>query len=287
MQGITVGNPAETITMSDILPPVDLIEPAQLAEQLQAPDLMTLDVSRSATYQQLHIPGAIHIDPSELVSGTPPASGKLPSELQLNNLFSRIGYHKDKRIVVYDDEGGGWAGRLIWTLDLLGHKRLGYLNGGLHAWAAEQRPLQREAVQPDRTDACLSILRPEVRASAEDILEQLEQNIAIWDARSPAEYNGQKQLAARAGHIPGAINFEWTQGMDPERHYRLREDLAGRLDSIGLGKNQNIITHCQTHHRSGFTYMVARILGYQNIRAYDGSWSEWGNRTDTPITLAD
>ena len=291
MQGITVGNPAETITMSDTLPPVDLIEPAQLVEQLQAEDLLILDVSNPATYKQLHIPGAIHIAPSELISGIPPATGKLPSIEKLNNLFSRVGYLKEKRIVVYDDEGGGWAGRLIWTLDLLGHKKLAYLNGGLHAWMAEQLPIEQTPVSPVPTETRLKVVNHQVRATAEDIMTELERSgsnsTAIWDARSPEEYDGSRQFAIRAGHIPGAIHFEWTQGMDTKRFYRLRNDLSELLENIGLGKDKNIITHCQTHHRSGFTYLAARILGYQNIRAYDGSWSEWGNRSDTPITLAD
>ncbi|MCL6271967.1 rhodanese-like domain-containing protein [Sansalvadorimonas sp. 2012CJ34-2] len=273
--------------MSDTLPPVDLIEPAQLVEQLEAPDLMILDVSNPATYQQLHIPGAIHIAPSELISGKPPATGKLPSLEQLNQLFSRVGYLSDKSIVVYDDEGGGWAGRLIWTLDLLGHKKLAYLNGGLHAWMSEQLPVENTPVFPAPTETNLKIINPQVRASAEEIMVELNSSTVIWDARSPGEYDGSKQFAMRTGHIPGAINFEWTQGMDTERFYRLRNDLANLLNGIGLGKEKNIITHCQTHHRSGFTYLAARILGYKNIRAYDGSWSEWGNRSDTPITTAD
>ena len=287
MQGITAGNPADTITMSDSLPPVDLIEPAQLVKQLGSQDLMILDVSNPATYRQLHIPGAIHINPSELVSGIPPATGKLPSEKHLNTLFSRVGYLSEKCIVVYDDEGGGWAGRLIWTLDLLGHKQLAYLNGGLHAWMSEQLPVENTPVQPVPTETNLTIVNPQARASAEDIMAELSGSVAIWDARSPEEYNGSKQFAARAGHIPGAINFEWTRGMDTEQFYRLRKDLLEQLEQIGLGRDKNIITHCQSHHRSGFTYLAARILGYKNIRAYDGSWSEWGNRSDTPITLAD
>ncbi len=273
--------------MSNELPPVELLEPAQLAEQLGAKDLMIIDVSNPAAHQQIHLPGAVHIAPSELVSGIPPATGTLPSLDQLNALFSRIGYQSNKRIVVYDDEGGGWAGRLIWTLDILGHKKMAYLNGGLHAWVAEKRSLQKEPVFPEYSEVNLSIVNPNVRATAEDILAELDQGIVIWDARSPSEYNGNTQLAARAGHIPGAVNFEWTQGMDAERHYRMRSDFAEILESLGLGRDRDIITHCQTHHRSGFTYLAGRVLGYKNIRAYDGSWSEWGNRTDTPITLAD
>ncbi len=272
--------------MSTTLSPVELIEPTALAEQLQRSDLLILDTCNPATYRQVHLPGAVHIAPSELMESQPPVMGKLPSLEKLNALFSRVGYNPEKTIVVYDDEGGGWAGRLLWTLDLIGHTRVIYLNGGLHAWLGAECPVQTTPVEPTSRDVTVEIVNPFVRASAEDIMEALNSNnerFVVWDARSPEEYAGVKQLAMRAGHIPGAVNFEWTAGMDQGRKLRLREDMKEHLESLGLGPDKSIVTHCQSHHRSGFTYMVGRILGYPDIKAYDGSWSEWGNRQDTPV----
>ncbi|MDY7699672.1 thiosulfate sulfurtransferase, partial [Pseudomonas aeruginosa] len=110
-------------------------------------------------------------------------------------------------------------------------------------------------------------------------------DLAVWDARNPSEYAGTKVLAAKAGHVPGAINFEWTAGMDPARALRIRADIAEVLEDLGITPDKEVITHCQTHHRSGFTYLVAKALGYPRVKGYAGSWSEWGNHPDTPVEV--
>ena len=123
-------------------------------------------------------------------------------------------------------------------------------------------------------------------AEIADITSQLgSEQLGIWDARSAAEHSGEKVLAQRGGHIPGAINIDWLELMDRERNLRLidLDQLQQRLNTLGLTKEKQIITHCQSHHRSGLTYLAMKILGYPNIKAYHGSWGEWGNREDTPI----
>lgn len=263
-----------------------LAEPEDLQILLSSSDLLIIDLCSPALYKQAHVPGAIHVKPGELVSGRPPVPGKLPSIEQLEALFSRIGYREEKHIVVYDDEGGGWAGRFIWTLDLIGHKSWSYLNGGMRAWLDEGFPCQPEPVIATPVSVSLTIDETP-RAHAEQIIATLDDhNTVIWDARSADEYHGQRTFAMRSGHIPGAINFEWTQAMDPERNFRLRTDLEVVLEQLGIRRDRQIITHCHSHHRSGFTYLVARILGYPSVKAYDGAWLEWGNRRDTPIETA-
>lgn len=224
------------------------------------------------------------VEPRELVDGTPPAGGRLPSRERLEALFSRLGYDPALEIVLYDDEGGGWAGRLAWTLDIIGHQRWSYLNGGIHSWYAAGLPLEHG---PGRTvtprPVSLSLSQAPV-AEIADVLSAIDDpGQVIWDVRSAEEYQGLKSGSRRAGHIPSAINLDWMALKDPQRQLRLVHDLPELLAAHGVTPDKRIITHCQTHHRSGLSYMVARLLGFPDVRAYHGSWSEWGNRDDTPI----
>jgi thiosulfate/3-mercaptopyruvate sulfurtransferase len=253
-----------------------LLEPA-LLESLLAADsentnLIIVDLCSDALYRQKHVPGAA------------PYPGKLPEMEQLENIIRYLGISAHSHVVIYDDEGGGWAGRFAWTLDLLGYHNWSYLNGGIVAWIKEGFVTEAQTNQPVPSETTISIANSEVLISADEIIGQLDNpDFVVWDARSPGEYSGDMVRSARGGHIPGAINIEWTELMDRQRNLRIRDDAEAILTAAGLGREKSVTTHCQSHHRSGFTYMVARILGYKNISAYDGSWAEWGSLDHTPV----
>lgn len=260
-----------------------ILEPEELLENPDRELLLLIDLCPAPIYHQAHLPGAIHVRPAELISGLKPATGKLPSKRQLESLFSRIGLTSDHHVIAYDNEGGGWAGRFIWTLDVIGHSKASFLNGGIRAWIAGGGPVDNKAVHATPTSTKIDIDVTPI-ASKEQVLDSIDDdNVRIWDARSAEEYVGAKVFAQRGGHIPGAINFDWRRVMDQHNNLKIRTDLRELLQQAGLTPDKRIITHCQTHHRSGLTYLAGKWLGY-DISAYDGSWSEWGNDPTMPIT---
>ncbi len=262
---------------------IRIIEANELLKLPPDPDRLLVQVTSPEVYANAHLPGAVLVTPPELVCGVPPATGKLPSPDQLTQLFTRLGYREDLEIVVYDDEGGGWAGRLAWTLDIIGHRRWTYLNGGMHAWASAGGPFEQQPNQATATEVNLTLDAGPIAEIADVLAAMEDDHQAIWDVRSQEEYLGLRQAAARVGHIPGAVNWDWMYLKNPADAMRLNPGIKDKLAELGLA-DKRLITHCQTHHRSGLSYMVGRLLGL-DIRAYHGSWSEWGNRDDTPIEL--
>lgn len=263
-----------------------ILEPDALHHHLRDEHLLIADLSSPEHYAEAHIPGAIHVHPRETRGAASPVPGLLPEKAELEQLLGRIGLTQEHHVVAYDDEGGGWAGRFIWLLESVGHRNWSLLNGGRFAWVAEHYPTTTEVPQaPVATQPAIN-LDPATTAGLEEVLDAVRAgNTTIWDARTPSEYRGERQTSARSGHIPGAINLEWTRIMDPERNYRLlpEDRLRETLAAQGFEPSTPIITHCQSHHRSGLTYVAARALGYHDVRAYAGSWAEWGNRSETPI----
>lgn len=263
-----------------------LIEAEDLVPYLGNDLLRIVDLSRSSVYEQLHIPHAIHLKPQYLVHQEENASGLLPEQDDLKELIRQLNITPEHHVVVYDDEGGAWAGRLIWNLHCLGFYHTSLINGGIHAWLGAGLPTSAEV--PSFTQvAPLVTVKPneQYRIQYDELLEKVEkQQVQVWDCRTKDEYSGVRLAARRGGHIPGARHFEWSTALNRENHLKLRplQDTQQRLEQLGFDLSQPVVVYCQSHHRSGFAYILARILGWQ-VQAYDGAWSEWGNRLASPI----
>jgi len=263
-----------------------IIEPDELEQHLNDDNLLIIDLTKHSQYLQAHIPGAAFLDYAYITAISQPTMGLLPDAGRISHMLSTLGLSKDTHVITYDEEGGGKAARLIWTLHALGHKHCSMLNGGLISWANEGHPLEAEPAHTRQQDFTASYVDMSVVADTDYILQNLEnKDMVLLDARSLQEYDGTRKYAERGGHIPGAIRYEWTEAMDRSRNYRLlpADSLKATLSGMGFTPDKEIIVYCQTHHRSALSYVMLKHLGYERVRGYPGSWSEWGNRSDTPI----
>lgn len=262
-----------------------ILEVEQFQAELNTSNIIVLDLSQSTSYLENHIPGAFFLDYSWITKAQNPVMGLLPDVEQLNRVLSAFGITEDSHIVAYDDEGGGRACRLLWTLDILGHKHFSLLNGGIQAWMHKKFETSQDILWPTPSNYSSQLSDTPI-AEKQFILDSLKDNNAlVLDCRSPMEYSGTKVFAARGGHIPGAVNMNWMELIDTENQLKLKsaDTIEAILESKGVTKDKTIITHCQTHHRSSHTYIVLKSLGYENIKGYPGSWSDWGNDPSTPV----
>ena len=262
-----------------------IVEPEQLAESLGAENLLVVDLCRAETSASTQVPGAVHLEYASVIASRNPAGGLLPEASQLGSVLSALGLTPEHHVVAYDDEGGGKAGRLLWTLDMLGHGAASLLNGGIHAWANEGHPLANAPASATPSDY-QAAFSGDAAADKDYILARIgSSDVLFLDTRTPEEYRGTNVRAERGGHIPGAVNFDWVNAIDRERNLRLKpaEELRPLLEAAGVTPDREVIAYCQTHHRSSHTYVVLKSLGYPRIKGYPGAWSEWGNLPDTPI----
>jgi len=265
--------------------PPYIIEAVELESQLPDDGLIIVDVGAPETYRNAHVPGAVHLDYAALTLGRPPAPGLLPPPQQLETALRTIGLSAGKRVVAYDDQGNGRASRLLWTLEAVGHTGLSLLNGGLPAWvgagcATEQAP--NRAAPGDFTVQ----INSSVVADQDQVLASLDDaRVMLLDARTADEYNGLKSPSLRSGRIPGAVHLNWLDTIDRGNHLRFKPAavLETMLAQRGLSRDKEIITYCQTHHRSSHSFVMLRHLGFDKIRGYPGSWSQWGNDPRLPI----
>lgn len=258
-----------------------VIDGETLQSAIDAGDVLVVDLSRPPLYMQQHIAGAVNLDIGRIMASQPPVMGLLPETDYLESLLGSLGATADTHIVAYDEESNAKACRLLWTLDCLGHRHSSLLDGGLQAWSAEGRPLN---ASPVTVTSAVYKAQPDSGIVADKAyIETRLNDLQILDVRSPAEYEGVDKRALRGGHIPGAINIEWTRAIDRARRMRLHSIEELRELYAGLDPDRETVVHCQTHQRSAHSYVVLKLLGFKRLRGYPGSWSDWGNDPAAPV----
>lgn len=265
-----------------------LIEPDELETLRNNKNIVIIDLCKAKQYAQAHIPDAHFVNYVDIVKIEKPVMGLLPDNEIFSALISSLGITKNSLIVAYDDEGGGCAARFVWTLHVFGHETAVVLNGGLYSWANEGHQLSN--IVPDKAENSHYNLKKTHHHTATRAYIQThldDDNIVLLDARSKAEYNGEKKFAEKAGRIPGAIHYEWTDSMNKNNNLRRlpENEIQTRLDELGISKDKEVVCYCQSHHRSAYSWLVLKSLGYENVLGYPGSWSDWGNHPDAPVEI--
>ena len=271
-----------------------LAETDWLAEHIGDPSLLVVDCDELPAFMRQHIDGAIGLRTHHYFKATgdsasgPGVGTHIMAPESFAETMSRHGIGDDTQVVAYDNMGGLYAARLWWALDYHGHAKCRVLNGGFRKWYEEGRPVSMEMRHVERAHFTVRGVRDDTCARLDDVRAAIDDDDAvIWDVRSKGENTGEDPRAnKRGGHIPGAKYIEWLELQQPPVRSGLllpAKEIQAKLDAIGVRKDKRVITHCQAGIRAAQAVFVLRLMGYPDARNYDASWSEWGNRDDTPI----
>jgi thiosulfate/3-mercaptopyruvate sulfurtransferase len=264
-----------------------LVDSAWVLEHLEDPTVRLVDVSgKLDDYNAGHIPGAVYINVGEQMTNPEDSTrGQIMTQDALSALLSSIGVTPETTVVFYDGSNNLLAARAYWVLKYYQHADVRILNGGTKKWSADGQALVTDAVTVTPTDYVAQPADEAIRTTTEYILERLDdENVVMCDARNAEEFAGTDVRSARGGHVPGAINVDWVAAVEQDGTFKDAEALNDLYTRAGFSPDKEIITYCQTGVRGAHTWFVlSELLGFPNVRNYDGSWEDYGNRTDTPI----
>jgi thiosulfate/3-mercaptopyruvate sulfurtransferase len=272
--------------------PEYLVETEWAARNLDNPGVRFVESNEDALlYDTGHLPGAVKVD--WFTSLQHPVRRDFLTKAEFEKLCSELGISNDTTVVFYGDKGNWFACYAFWLFQYYGHEQAKILNGGRAKWAKENRPLTKEVPAYPPTTYRAADPDPEIRAFREDVFAHLKAGLPMVDVRSPREYSGEllhmpnypQEGATRGGHIPGAVNIPWAQATNEEDGtFKSPEELRRLYADQGITGDQEVIAYCRIGERSSHTWFALRyLLGYERVKNYDGSWTEWGNLVGAPI----
>jgi thiosulfate/3-mercaptopyruvate sulfurtransferase len=257
-----------------------LITSEDLFKLINNPDNTIVIDSRSfSEYKDGHIPGAINIDLFQLHWFDTTKRGIKDFNRQTRLLLSNIGIGKDNKVIFYDNVSGVNSARGVWLLLYFSHMNVCMLDGGFQEWKDKNLPVE---VRSNQLKNARFVGKPnsKIIANAIQVKKSIgNKNVKIVDARSKKEYSGTEVRAARRGHIPSAINIDWTRNIE-NGAFKSKQKLTKIYSRIP--KDAQIITYCQGGYRAANAFLVLKMLGYKNVKMYLGSWGEWGNKEEFP-----
>ena len=275
-----------TMTVPDVLVSTDWV-----AQHRTDPTVRIVEVDvDTAAYAQGHVPGAVGWNWTTELCDT--VVRDIVPKQKLEELLGRSGITPQTTIVLYGDNNNWFAAWAFWQLKIYGHEDVRLMNGGRKKWLAEGRELEIDAAKPTATtykaknpDASIRALLPDVQAAYK------RSDTVLVDVRSPQEFTGEilappglPETCQRGGHIPGAKSIPWAKACNDDGTFKSREELEALYGSQGVTSDKNVIAYCRIGERSSHTWFVLKyLLGFKNVRNYDGSWTEWGNLVGAPV----
>ncbi|MDQ2828978.1 MAG: sulfurtransferase [Chloroflexota bacterium] len=278
--------------------PEALVSTDWAAEHLNDPKVRLVESDEDVLLYELgHIPGAVkidwHTDEQDQVRRD------FVDKEQFEQLMSSRGIANDTTVVFYGDKNNWYAAYTFWLFKMYGHQDVRILNGGRAKWQAEGRPLVKDVVSYPATQYTAKDADTSIRAFRDEVLQKFVRGAAdangataLVDVRAPAEYNGElfampgyeQEGAQRKGHIPGAKSIPWGKAANEDGTFKSPEELRALYTGLGVTPDKDIVAYCRIGERSSHTWFVlTQLLGYPNVRNYDGSWTEWGSLVGVPI----
>ncbi len=271
-----------------------LVSTDWLAEHLDAPGIRIVESNEDLLlYDTGHIPGAVHIDWRQDLNDQTTRDYVGPEGFA--EICRRNGISPETTVIFYGDKSNWWACYAFWVFQLFGHSKAKVVDGGRDKWIAEGKPLTKDKPAPAPADYPVPAKRDDekIRAYQVDTLAHMSAGLPLVDVRSPGEYSGEtthmpeypQEGVLRGGHIPGAKHCPWARAANEDKTFKTADELRAIYEGeLGLNADDDIVAYCRIGERSSHTWFVlTHLLGYPNVRNYDGSWTEWGNMVRTPI----
>jgi thiosulfate/3-mercaptopyruvate sulfurtransferase len=239
-----------------------------------------------------HIPGAVQVDWFSTLQH--PLRRDFLTKEKFEETLSNLGISNDTTVVFYGDKSNWFACYALWLFQYYGHQNVKIMNGGRLKWEKENRPLVKEVSSYPKTAYHAKEADKSIRAFRDQVLHQSNSKKPLVDVRSPKEYSGEllhmpnypQEGATRGGHIPGAVSIPWAQAVNEvDSTFKSSDELRALYEGKGIKSDAGeVIAYCRIGERSSLTWFVLKyLLGYPNVKNYDGSWTEWGNLVDAPI----
>jgi len=278
--------------MAEYVNPDVLVSTDWVAEHGGDPGIRVVESDEDVLlYDTGHVPGSVKIDWQ--IDLQDQVIRDYVNKENFEKLLSEKGISNDTTVVFYGDRSNWWACYAFWTFKLFGHEKCLVMNGGRQKWIDEGRELTKDVPQNDKTSYSVGSVNEAIRAFRDDIMPHIDSNNPLIDVRSPGEYSGEllhmpnypQEGALRGGHIPGAQNVPWATAANEDGTFKSADELKAIYEGDkGLKADDDVIAYCRIGERSSHTWFVLTyLLGFNNVRNYDGSWTEWGNLVRVPI----